>query len=361
MTDTRLLFQLALVAGAAWVIYLLAPMLTPFLVSALLAYLGNPAVNCLARWHFPRPLAVALVFLLFLLLVIVLLFFLIPALQAQITSFITKAPSYFDWLQHTALPRLQALLGIELSLDVTALRQTLLGHWREVGDWATAFLLYITRSGLSIIGWLATALLVPVVTFYLLLDWDGVLARVLSLFPSRRRHQVAALARESDEVLGSFLRGQLLVMTALAVVYSVGLTLVGLDLALPIGIVAGLVSFVPYLGFILGLLSAAIAAYLQFQDPMILLGVGIVFLAGQMLESLWLTPKLVGNRIGLHPVAVIFAVMAGGQLFGFTGILLALPTAAVLKIWLRHLRDFSPGQANGQSVRKRRKMKRPSP
>ncbi|MDH3563499.1 MAG: AI-2E family transporter, partial [Gammaproteobacteria bacterium] len=143
--------------------------------------------------------------------------------------------------------------------------------------------------------------------------------------------------------------------------YSVGLTLVGLDLALPIGIVAGLVSFVPYLGFILGLLSAAIAAYLQFQDPMILLGVGIVFLAGQMLESLWLTPKLVGNRIGLHPVAVIFAVMAGGQLFGFTGILLALPTAAVLKIWLRHLRDFSPGQANGQSVRKRRKMKRPSP
>ena len=344
MTDGRLLFQLALAAGAAWLVYLLAPILTPFLVSALLAYLGNPAVNRLARWHWPRPLAVVLVFLVFTLFVIVLLLFLIPALQAQITAFITKAPKYFDWLQHEALPRLQALLGLEMSLDIEAIRQTLLGHWREVGDWATAFFLYITRSGLSIIGWIATALLVPVVTFYMLLDWDDLLARVLGLFPPRRRPQVAALARESDEVLGSFLRGQLTVMTALAVVYSVGLTLVGLDLALPIGILAGLVSFVPYLGFILGLLSAAIAAYLQFQDPMILLGVGIVFLIGQVLESLWLTPKLVGDRIGLHPVAVIFAVMAGGQLFGFTGILLALPAAAVMKIWLRHLRDFSPGR-----------------
>ncbi|MCR4300759.1 MAG: AI-2E family transporter [Sulfuricaulis sp.] len=358
MTDIRLLIQLALVAGVAWVIFLLAPILTPFLVSALLAYLGNPVVNRLVCWHFPRPLAVALVFLLFLVLVIVLLFFLIPALQAQLSSFITKAPSYFDWLQNQALPRLQTLLGVELSLDVIALRKTLLGHWREVGDWATAFILYITRSGLSIIGWLATALLVPVVTFYLLLDWEGVLARALGLFPPRRRRQVAALARESDEVLGSFLRGQLLVMTALAVVYSVGLTLIGLDLALPIGIMAGLVSFVPYLGFILGLLSAAVAAYLQFQDPMILLGVGVVFLAGQLLESFWLTPKLVGDRIGLHPVAVIFAVMAGGQLFGFTGILLALPAAAVMKIWLRHLRDFSTGHAIGQSTRKRRAARR---
>lgn len=357
MTDTRLLFQLGLAVGAAWLVYLLAPILTPFLASALLAYLGNPMVNRLARWHWPRPLAVALVFLLFLLLVTVLLFFLIPALQAQVSSFITKAPSYFDWLQNNALPRLQALLGLEMSLDVEALRQTLLGHWREVGDWATAFFLYITRSGLSIIGWIATVLLVPVVTFYMLLDWDSLLARMLGLFPPHRRSQVATLARESDEVLGSFLRGQLTVMTALAVVYSVGLSLVGLDLALPIGIVAGLVSFVPYLGFILGLLAAAVAAYLQFQDPMILLGVGVVFLVGQVLESFWLTPKLVGDRIGLHPVAVIFAVMAGGQLFGFTGVLLALPAAAVMKIWLRHLRDFSPGQPD----RKRRASRKSTP
>ena len=310
MTDTRLLFQLALGALAAWLVYLLSPILTPFLVSGLLAYLGNPAVNRLERWHFPRLLAVAFVFLLFTLFVAVLLFFLIPAMQTQISSFI---------------------------------------------------FLYITRSGLSIIGWFATALLVPVVTFYLLLDWNKLLSRALSLLPPRRRSQVAVLARETNEVLGSFLRGQLLVMTALATVYAVGLTLVGLDLALPIGILAGLVSFVPYLGFIVGLLSATLAAYLQFHDSIMLLGVAVVFLIGQVLESLWLTPKLVGDRIGLHPVAVIFAVMAGGQLFGFTGILLALPATAVLKIWLRHLRAVYAGNAVGHSVNKRRALRRPAP
>lgn len=359
MTDSRLLFQLALIALVAWLVYLLAPILTPFLVSGLLAYLGNPAVNRLERWHFPRPLAVALVFLLFTFLVVALLFFLIPAIQAQLTSFIAKAPSYFDWLQHTALPQLQSLLGVELSLDVAAIRQTLLGHWRDVGDWATAFFLYIAESGLSLVGWLASALLIPVVTFYLLLDWNNLLSRALTLLPPRRRSQATSLARETDEVLGSFLRGQLLVMAALATVYAVGLTLAGLDLALPIGILAGLVSFVPYLGFIIGLLSAALAAYLQFHDMMMLLGVAIVFLIGQVLESLWLTPKLVGNRIGLHPVAVIFAVMAGGQLFGFTGILLALPAAAVLKIWLRHLHAISTGYAMAQPVKKRRALRRP--
>ncbi len=361
MTDSRLIFQLALVVAAAWLVYLLAPILTPFLVSALLAYLGNPAVNRLVRWRWPRPLAVVLVFLLFVLLVAVLLFFLLPALQAQITSFIAKAPFYFDWLQNTALPWLQAMLGVELTLDVAAIRQTLLGHWREVGDWATAFFLYVARSGLSIIGWFVSALLVPVVTFYLLLDWGKLPARALALLPPRRRGKAVALARETDEVLGSFLRGQLLVMLSLATVYSVGLTLVGLDLALPIGIAAGLVSFVPYLGFITGLLSAAVAAYVQFQDIIMLLGVAIVFLAGQMLESLWLTPKLVGNRIGLHPVVVIFAVMAGGQLFGFTGILLALPAAAVLKVWLRHLHEFYIGGAANQPVKKRRALRRPPP
>jgi predicted PurR-regulated permease PerM len=214
---------------------------------------------------------------------------------------------------------------------------------------------------LSIIGWLASALLVPVVTFYLLLDWEKLLVRALTLLPPRRRGQAMSLARETDEVLGSFLRGQLLVMAALATVYAIGLTLVGLDLALPIGILAGLVSFVPYLGFILGLLSATIAAWLQFQDIIMLLGVALVFLLGQVLESLWLTPKLVGGRIGLHPVAVIFAVMAGGQLFGFTGILLALPAAAVLKIWLRHLRAICAGNAAGHPVKKRRAPRRTAP
>lgn len=359
MTDTRSVFQLVWFALGGWLIYLLAPILTPFLISGLLAYLGNPLVKRLVSWRIPRALAVALVFLLFLLLVTLLLFFLIPALQAQIISFTPKIPVYLDWLQHTGLPRLQTLLGVNLGLDMASMRQTLLDHWREVGDWVSAFFVYITRSGFSVIGWFVNLLLIPVVVFYLLLDWDRLLARTLTLVPSRRQAWAARLARETDEVLGSFLRGQLLVMTVLAGVYSVGLTLVGLDLALPIGVLAGLVSFVPYLGFISGLLSAAVAAYLQFHDMPLLFWVFGVFLTGQLLESLWLTPRLVGNRIGLHPVAVIFAIMAGGQLFGFTGILLALPAAAVLKVWLRHAREFYSEPA-GQAEKKRRTARKRS-
>jgi predicted PurR-regulated permease PerM len=361
MTDTRPVFQLAFIAAAAWLVYLLAPILTPFIVSGLLAYLGNPVVNRLERWHFPRPLAVALVFLVFVLLLALLLFLLIPAIQTQVRSFITKAPLYFDWLQNTALPWVQAMLGVELKVDVAAIREALLGHWGEVGDWVTGIFLYVAKSGLNLVGWVASAMLVPVVTFYLLLDWDKLPGRVLALLPPPQHVKATLLARETDEVLGSFLRGQLLVMLSLATIYSVGLTLVGLDLALLIGILAGLVSFVPYLGFITGLLAAAFAVWVQFQDVMLLLGVGAVFLLGQVLESFWLTPKLVGNRIGLHPVAVIFAIMAGGQLFGFTGILLALPAAAVLKVWLRHLREFYFGDAANRPVRKRRALRRPPP
>ena len=361
MTDTRPIFQFALIAVGGWVLYLLSTILTPFLVGGLLAYLGNPTVNRLVRWHVPRLLAVVLVFLLFVLIVIVLLFFLIPALQAQIIAFTAKIPSYLDWLQHTALPQLQSQIGIDLGIDLAALRQTLIEHWRDVGQWARSFFVYITQSGLSIVGWVVNLLLIPVVTFYLLLDWEQLLARILGLLPQRRRSRVANLARETDVVLSSFLRGQLLVMTALATWYAVGLTLVGLDLALPIGVLTGLVSFIPYLGFITGVTSALIAGYLQFHDVTMLVWIGMVFLTGQILESLWLTPRLVGNRIGLHPVAVIFSVMAGGKLFGFTGILLALPTAAVLKVWLRHVHEFYVEQSPRQDRKKNRHFKSRQP
>jgi len=361
VTDTRTIFQLALIALGGWLIYLLAPILTPFLVSGLLAYLGNPAVSRLERWHLPRVLAVALVFLLFVVIIVALLFFLIPALQRQVFAFTAKVPDYIDWLQQTGIPHLQALLGMDLGIDMASMRQKLIDHWRELSNGVGAFFVYLTRSGLSVIGWLANLLLIPVVVFYLLLDWEKLLEHALALVPRRNRDWVAGLAREGDEVLGSFLRGQLLVMLALATVYSVGLTLAGLDLALPIGVLAGLVSFVPYLGFITGLLSAGIAAYLQFHDALSLLWVAGVFLTGQVLESLWLTPRLVGDRIGLHPVAVIFAVMAGGQLFGFTGILLALPAAAVLKVWLRHLHEFYTGEGADNNGKKRRAPKRASP
>lgn len=354
MNNPRPLIGLLFVAGAGGLIYLLAPILTPFLVAALLAYLGNPLVTRLTRLRLPRVLAVVLVFLLFALLAAALLVFILPAFQRQIVEFTRRLPDYFDWWQRQALPWIEQATGVEIALDMSTLREALQAHWREMGGWLKLSAEYAMQSGLRLVGWLVTLVLIPVVTFYLLLDWDRLLAKLLALLPASKQPRARALARETDAVLGSFLRGQLSVMLVLAAFYSAGLWFVGLDLALPIGIATGLLSFVPYLGFLTGLTAAGIGAWVQFQDAHMLLWVAALFGIGQALESLVFTPRLVGKRTGLHPVAVIFAVMAGGQLFGFTGVLLALPAAAVLKAWLRHLhgRYVAPPDVRRRSSRR---------
>jgi predicted PurR-regulated permease PerM len=177
--------------------------------------------------------------------------------------------------------------------------------------------------------------LVPILTFYLLRDWDSILAHLGALLPSKQRETIVKLAQETDEVLGAFLRGQLLVMLALSIIYCVGLSLVGLKFAIAIGVVSGLVSFVPYLGFVFGISLAGLTVALEPNPLWLLVGVVATFSIAQLLEGSLLTPKLVGDRIGLHPVIIIFAVAAGGQLFGFFGILLALPAAAVLSVLVR--------------------------
>ncbi len=338
--NIRIGIGLGLLAGAGVVVYLLAPVLTPFLVAALLAYLGQPLVTRLVRWRLPRVVAALAVFALFVGVFAGLLVFLVPAVQHQIAGFAQRLPRYLDWLQREALPWFERVTGAGLALDVEALRQTLTAHWQELGGWLKVSAGYVMQSGLRLIGWLVNLVLIPVITFYLLLDWERLLTRVTALFPVAQQPRVKSLARETDAVLGGFLRGQLSVMLVLAVFYSTGLWFVGLDLALPIGIVTGLLSFVPYLGFLTGLVSAGISAYVQFQDANMIVWVLALYGAGQALEGLVLTPRLVGGATGLHPVAVIFAVMAGGQLFGFTGVLLALPAAAVLKVWLRHLHEY---------------------
>jgi predicted PurR-regulated permease PerM len=338
MSNARLLAIVAILAFLGWFIYLLAPVLTPFVIAALLAYIGNPAVSALERRHVPRVLSVTLVFVLFSVIFVGLMFILMPLLRDQIARFAARVPSYYDWAV-TQLPRLESWLGISLAFDIAALREKLTEHWRDAAQWATTALGVAAVSGLTVVRWLVNLILIPVVAFYLLLDWNRIVATFGSLIPPNYRPRARLLARETDEVLSSFFRGQLLVMLALATVYSAGLLAVGLDLALPIGIMAGILSFVPYLGFITGILSAGLAGYLQFQDATMLIWIAVVFGIGQALEGMFLTPRLVGSRIGLHPVAVIFAVMAGGQLFGFIGVLVALPVAAALKVWLRHAHE----------------------
>ncbi len=332
MNNARPLIAMGLVIGAGVLIYLLSPILTPFLLSILLAYIGNPVVTRLHTFGVPRTVTTVLLFVILLVLLLALVLVLIPLIQKQLATFAAKLPGYIDWVEQ----QMSRWGDGTIALEMDTIRQQVLDQWQNVGRWFGRVVSLATTSGMRVVGWLLNLFLVPVVTFYLLRDWEDIVARIKHRLPSGARGRLVPLAREMDDALAAFLRGQLMVMIGLGTIYSVGLWIVGLDLALPIGLLSGLVSFIPYLGFIVGILVAGIAALLQFQDWVPLLWVLTVFTIGQVLESTILTPRLVGERIGLHPVVVIFAVMAGGQLFGFLGVLLALPVAAMGVVVLRH-------------------------
>lgn len=336
--DRWWLMAMLLVVGT--LVYLLSPILMPFVASALLAYLGDPLVDRLEERRVPRGLAVSLVFLVMLLFVFAMLLVLVPRVEAQLSHLFDKIPGYIVWLKSELLPRLNAYLSTSTDFaSIAVIQESLSTHWTKAGGVFKFLLTSVSNSGLAIVGWLANLVLIPVLTFYLLRDWDDMIAGIKALFPASSAKTWISFFQESDEVLGAFLRGQMLVMLALGVIYTTGLWMIGLDLALLIGMFAGMLSFVPYLGLIVGILIAGVAAVLQFKGfgpiPLVVL----VFVVGQLIEGMFLTPKLVGERVGLHPVAVIFAVMAGGQLYGFFGILLALPVAAVVMVLLRHLLD----------------------
>jgi predicted PurR-regulated permease PerM len=333
-------FWLAIAVVTGGLIYLLSPVLMPFLVAALLGYIGDPLVDRIEKWKLSRTVAVTIVFISLSLLALSFLLILIPLLHRQILLFAGKLPGYIDTLQTTVLPWLQTQFGLDQNMiDIQSIKQSLQEHVRQAGGILMSMLGSVTQSGLAVLGTLANLVLIPVVAFYLLRDWDHLVARVHELIPRHIEPVVVKLSKQSDEILGAFLRGQLLVMLSLGVVYTIGLWIAGIQYAVLIGMIAGIVSFVPYLGLIIGLSLAAIAAVFQYHDVSHLVYVAIVFGVGQALESVVLTPMLVGDRIGLHPVAVIFAVLAFGQLFGFVGVLLALPIAAVTAVVLRYMHE----------------------
>lgn len=332
---------LLLAAGLGGLLYVLGPVLTPFAISVLLAWLGDPLVGRCERRGMRRGSAVVLVFALMSVLLLLAVLIAIPMLERQIGTFVDNLPHYVQWLQSAALPWLERKTGLALAayFDPAQWIELLKSHWQQAGGVASAVLGGLSKSGLAIVAWLSTLLLVPVVTFYFLRDWPQLMAQVRELLPRPLEPTVVRLAQQSDQVLGAFLRGQVSVMLALAAVYAFGLSLVGIDLAFLIGLGAGLLSFVPYLGAFLGVAGGVIAALVQHGDWLHVVLVLLVFGVGQTLESFVLTPWLVGDRIGLHPVAVIFAIMVGGQLFGFLGVLLALPVAAVAMVLLRYAHE----------------------
>ena len=333
----RRLQNTAITLGVLWLAWLLAPILTPFVIAALLGWLGDPLADRLQARGLSRNVAVALVFSAMVLVVVLAMVLLVPMIERQFVTLLQSLPRYRDWFIGTALPWLEYRTGLEITtwLDPARLIAWVRAHWEQAGGIAKVTLGYVSRSGFAVLAWIANIVLLPVLTFFFLRDWDMFVERVAALVPRNHEATVTRLARESSQMLGGFLRGQFLVMMILGILYAIGLSVVGLNLGVLIGIIAGLLTFIPYLGPASLAILGGIAALVQFGDWQHLVGVAIVFSVGQVIESYWLTPKLVGDRIGLHPVAVIFAVLAGGQLFGFLGMLLALPVAAVANVLLR--------------------------
>ena len=328
----------AIAASALLLLWLLAPVLTPFVVAAVLSYVLHPLVELLAARRWPRVLAVLLVESLALLLAMALLLLIVPVLAKEIPLLKAQLPPLLDRLAQ-ALQPLLLRFGLNLPLDIASLNAALARLLdANMGDWLGTVLASARIGGSVLLSVLGNLILIPVALFYLLMDWPQLARQVRGLVPPRLAPAVGGFLAECDAVLGQYLRGQLLVMVVLAVYYAAALAAIGFDLALPIGVFTGLAVAVPYVGFGLGLALALLAALLQFGSLGGVALVAAVYGVGQLLESFVLTPRLVGERIGLSPLAVIFALLAFGQLFGFVGVLIALPVSAVVLVALRRAR-----------------------
>ena len=337
-SQRQLLGWLAIGLTGFGLLWLLAPVLTPFLIGAILAYALHPAVEWLAARRVPRVLAVLIVEVSMVLALLATLLLIVPILSKEIPLLQAQIPLLAERLNQTLSPWL-AQQGIHVSLDVPSIKAFVLKYLNANAEEGLAALLSSARIGGSVALAIAGNLvLVPVVLFYLLMDWPRIVARVQALIPQRQANSVNAFLEECDALLGQYLHGQLLVMLVLAVYYAVGLALFGFDLALPLGVFTGLAIFIPYIGFGLGLALALLAGMLEFASLHGLVAVAVVYGVGQVLESFVLTPRLVGERIGLSPLAVIFALLAFGHLFGFVGVLVALPLSAVALVALNRLR-----------------------
>lgn len=326
--------------GLTVVLFKLTPALAPFLAAIVLAYALEPLVVALSRRRMPRALAALVAIVLAVLAVTLLVLIVVPIVQQEYEQVRTQLPVLVERLSGWLLPTLQTRFGVQLQLDAVTVREWLTEQFATGGqDIATTLFGYLRTGGSAAMQVLGFLFLVPVLVFFLLLDWPRLLARVAQLVPVRWRAPVFGFTGEIDQLLAQYLRGQLLVMGALAAYYSLGLLLAGFDLWLPVGVLTGLLVFIPFIGFGIGLVLALIAGLLQFGVVYGLAAVAVVYGLGQLIESYWLTPRLVGERIGLPPLAVILALLVFGALFGFLGVLLALPMAAVLAIALRRLRD----------------------
>jgi predicted PurR-regulated permease PerM len=325
-----------LVVGA--LLWVLSPILAPFLAAAILAYMFDPLVDRMERRGLSRGFATVVAVLLLILAVLLMLVIVLPLFYKEVAQLTQLIPGFVEQLKTTVVPWINAKLGTSITLDASSFRSFMQENVSDASGIAKRVFSTVGSGGLAVVAVLINLALIPIVLFYLLRDWDALVAKLDQLIPRRVHPTTTKLAREVDAVLSEFLRGQITVMLIMASFYVLGLWTVGLKFALPVGLITGLLVFVPYLGVGLGMVLGTVAAAMQFDNTLVGLAmVWGVFAVGQVIESLFVTPKFVGERIGLHPVAVIFALMAFGQVFGFFGVLLALPASAAILVGLRHL------------------------
>ncbi|MCS4532756.1 AI-2E family transporter [Neisseria montereyensis] len=322
-----------------WLLFALSNILTPFIVAAVLAYILNPLVEKLRHKGMKRPMASMLVMILTLLLLLALVLIIVPMLINQFNAMLERLPGIVDFIQNKLLPWLNNLVGEYAQIDTASLSDWLKSHTSELNNAISKIAPTLVRQSGTVAVGLSNMFLLPFLLYYFLLDWQRWAFGIKALVPRRFVDTYTRISGNMDKVLSEFLRGQLLVMLIMGIIYGVGLMLTGLDSGFAIGMIAGILVFVPYLGAFTGLLLATVAALLQFGSWQGLLMVWAVFGVGQFLESFLITPKIVGDRIGLSPFWVIFALMAFGQLMGFVGMLVGLPLAAVTLVLLREGAD----------------------
>ncbi len=316
-------------------LYLLRSVLLPFVAGMAIAYFLDPLADRLERAGLSRIIATAMITLVFFSLFGFLLFLLIPVLEQQVVTFVQRLPGYVATLNERARPILFEFYSHLSPEEIEKLQNSVGAYAGTAAGWVLDLVKGVLTGGIAVLSILSMLFITPVVTFYLLRDWDNMVATIDNWLPRHRAEIIRFELQEIDRTLAGFVRGQATVCITLAVFYGAGLTLTGLDLGLMIGIGTGLGAFVPYVGMLIGLIASLGLAVAQGAEWHLLAGIGLVYGIGNVLEGNILTPKLVGGRVGLHPVWIIFSLLAGGALFGFLGILLAVPAAAVIGVLTR--------------------------
>lgn len=336
MSSARhLWFWLAVLVLFLLALYELSAVLTPFVAGMAVAYLLDPIVERLERRGLSRTWATTLVTLGFCLLALAVLVLVAPVLVGQIAGFARRLPHYVDVLRARALPLIDLVKDALPPGAIEKLQSAAMDYVAAAANWLAQMVLRVIGGGVMLASLLSLAVITPVIAFYMLRDWPRIVARVDSWLPRGHAETIREQVRQVDRTLSGFLRGQAMVCLTLACFYGLGLSLVGLDFGLVVGMLTGLISFVPYFGMGLGMIVGVSLALAQFGAWHGVALVAAVFAAGQFLEGNFLTPRLVGDRVGLHPAWIIFALLAGGALFGFIGILLAVPAAAAIGVGVR--------------------------